>query len=156
MDEIPDHVDLVHPVQYLPGACYASQCLRMPVLEQFKHSRIPSDPVLWEIFGPVRGCEKNASGVPERSPGLRRYPGKKIYPPTNPNPEGLHKIWNPFRVLVGKGRAGCPRVASRPWAVIGNRVAVHRGIPLMRLRVKLNCSSRRRNHKPILPRNSRE
>jgi hypothetical protein len=32
-----------------------------------------------------------------------------------------------FRVLVGKGRAGCPRVASRPWAVIGNRFAVHRG-----------------------------
>ena len=55
-------------------------------IEQFKHSRIPSDPVLWEIFGPVRGCEKNASGVPEQSPELRSYPGKKMHPPYESQP----------------------------------------------------------------------
>ena len=67
--------------------------------------------------------------------------GKRCTPLQIPTLKGLHMIWNPFRVRVGKGGAGCPRVASRPWAVIGNRVAVHGGIPLMRLRVGLNRSN---------------
>ena len=76
-----------------------------------------------EIPGLMRGHERNANGVPEQSPGLRSYPGKRVN--ANSNPVRVAQNMEPLQGSRGRGVCRLPRVASQPWAVIWNRVAVH-------------------------------